>query len=247
MRRPVIAGNWKMNKTIKEAKHYLIKLDEMVTDDKKDIIICAPFTSLSSISDISKKIKISSQNMNYEDSGAYTGEVSAPMLKEININYTLVGHSERRQYYNEFDSSVNKKVLKALSLNITPIVCIGETLNQKEEGDTKIVVKQQIYHAFKDVKGRQLKDIILAYEPIWAIGTGKSATPKMAGTVITIIREYLKELYEDNSNDIRILYGGSVKPENIKEIMEQEDIDGVLVGGASLNEKTFIKIINYDK
>ncbi|WP_024621707.1 triose-phosphate isomerase [Metaclostridioides mangenotii] len=246
MRKPIIAGNWKMNKTIKEALEFVSDIKGK-TNAEVDAVICAPFTLLKDLKESTKgtDIKIAAQNMHFEDNGAFTGEVSPLMLKELNIDYVVIGHSERRQYFNETDETVNKKVLKALETGINPIVCVGETLEQRESDNTKKVVEVQVKEALKEVKDSDLSKVVVAYEPIWAIGTGKTATAEQANDVISYIREVIKSLYGDLSQELRIQYGGSVKPSNVKEIMGQSDIDGALVGGASLASKDYLELVNF--
>jgi len=246
MRKPIIAGNWKMNKTIKEALEFVSDIKGK-TNVEVDAVICAPFTLLKDLKESTKgtDIKIAAQNMHFEDNGAFTGEVSPLMLKELNIDYVVIGHSERRQYFNETDETVNKKVLKALETGINPIVCVGETLEQRESDNTKKVVEVQVKEALKEVKDSDLSKVVVAYEPIWAIGTGKTATAEQANDVISYIREVIKGLYGDLSQELRIQYGGSVKPSNVKEIMGQSDIDGALVGGASLASKDYLELVNF--
>ncbi len=250
MRVPLIAGNWKMNNTIDESLDLAKSLIKFSNDfDKnREILICAPFTALYALKNVlqGSKIKLGAQNMYFEESGAYTGEISAIMLKDIGVDYVLIGHSERRQYFNESDELLNKKIKTALKFNIKPILCVGETLEQREANVEKETVKAQIINGLNDINIDCLKDIVIAYEPVWAIGTGKTATSEQANEIISYIRSVIKELYNENvSENIIIQYGGSVKGSNASEIMSQSDIDGALVGGASLKAEEFIKIINY--
>jgi triosephosphate isomerase len=250
MRIPLIAGNWKMNNTIAEAQELAKSLVEFSDNFDKDreILICAPFTALYSLKTALKgsKIKLGAQNMHFEESGAYTGEVSPLMLKEIGVDYVLVGHSERRQCFNENDEFLNKKIKSALKHGIKPILCVGETLEQREANIEKETVKAQIIYGFKGIDASSFDNIAVAYEPVWAIGTGKTATSEQAQEMILHIRNVIKELYsEEISESIRIQYGGSVKASNTAEIMAKPDIDGALVGGASLKAEEFIGIINY--
>ena len=246
MRKPIIAGNWKMHKTIKEALEFVSDIKGK-TSDEVDAVICAPFTLLKDLKESTKgtDVKIAAQNMHYEENGAFTGEVSPNMLKELDIDYVVLGHSERRQYFNETDETVNKKVLKALDTGINPIVCVGETLQEREADNTKKVVEVQVKEALKGVKDSDLAKVVVAYEPIWAIGTGKTATAEQANDVISYIREVIKGLYGDLCEEVRMQYGGSVKPSNVKEIMGQSDIDGALVGGASLASKDYLELVNF--
>ena len=247
MRKPIIAGNWKMNKTIAETIEFINEIKDKLNDDKVEALICAPFTVLKDLKDATKgtNIKVGAQNMHYAENGAFTGEVSAPMLKELGMDYVIIGHSERRQYFNETNESCNKKVLKALEVGINPILCCGETLEQREANETKNICKVQVEEALKDVDVDDISKVVIAYEPIWAIGTGKTATSEDANDVISYIREVVAGLYKDKANEVRIQYGGSVKPQNVAEIMAQSDIDGALVGGASLAANDYIQLVNY--
>ncbi|HBE8853636.1 TPA: triose-phosphate isomerase [Clostridioides difficile] len=247
MRKPIIAGNWKMHKTIKEALEFVNEVKDKVNSDKVEAVICAPFTLLKDLKEATKgtNIKIGAQNMHFEEKGAFTGEVSPLMLKEIDMDYVVIGHSERRQYFNETDETVNKKVLKALEVGMDPILCVGETLEQREAGKTKDVCKVQVEKALENVLKDDLAKVVVAYEPIWAIGTGKTATAEDANDVISYIREVIKGLYGELANEVRIQYGGSVKPSNVAEIMGQSDIDGALVGGASLASNDYLDLVNF--
>ena len=247
MRKPIIAGNWKMNKTIAESLAFVNDVKDKVKNKNVDVLICAPFIALKDLVEATKgtNIKIGAQNMHFEESGAYTGEVSAAMLNEIGVDYVIIGHSERRQYFNETNEAVNKKVLKALKEGLLPIVCCGETLEQREAGETKDHCKEQIQKALENVPVSDLEKIVIAYEPIWAIGTGKTATSEDANDVISYIRNVVRGLYGDLADNVRIQYGGSVKPSNVSEIMAKSDIDGALVGGASLAPDDYVKLINF--
>ncbi|EQK41310.1 triose-phosphate isomerase [[Clostridium] bifermentans ATCC 638] len=248
MRKPIIAGNWKMHKTIAEAVEFVNEIKGKVNNTDVEAVICAPFTLLKDLKEATKgtPIKIGAQNMHYADNGAFTGEISAPMLKELDIDYVVLGHSERRQYFNETNETVNKKVLKALEAGIDPILCIGETLEEREADKTKDVCKVQTEKALENVTAEYMKKVVIAYEPIWAIGTGKTATAEQANDVIAYVREVVKGLYgEEISEEVRIQYGGSVKPSNVSEIMNQTDIDGALVGGASLQPADFTELVNF--
>ncbi len=250
MRRKVIAGNWKMNMLPNEALEYIAALDPLVKESKNDVIICVPYTDLfySLLAVQGTNIHVGAQNVFYKETGAYTGEVSPKMLKCINVEYVIIGHSERRQYFNETDETVNLKLKASLNEGLKPIVCVGETLEQREAGETEKVITDQIEKALKDLTPEEVRNTIVAYEPIWAIGTGKTATAEDANTSIKQIRNKIKDLYGENiSEEVIILYGGSVKPENAKELFSMSDIDGGLVGGASLKADTFSKIVNYDK
>lgn len=248
MRKPIIAGNWKMHKTIAEAVEFVNEIKGKVNNTDVEAVICAPFTLLKDLKEATKgtPIKIGAQNMHYADNGAFTGEISAPMLKELDIDYVVLGHSERRQYFNETNETVNKKVVKALEAGIDPILCIGETLEEREADKTKDVCKVQTEKALENVTAEDMKKVVIAYEPIWAIGTGKTATAEQANDVIAYVREVVKGLYgEEISEEVRIQYGGSVKPSNVSEIMNQTDIDGALVGGASLQPADFTELVNF--
>lgn len=248
MRRKVIAGNWKMNKTPIEAVKFISEFVPMLKETKNEIIICAPYVDLAILTELTKKtnIKIGAQNMHFENEGAYTGEISAPMLKDIGIEYVIIGHSERRQYFAETDEIVNLKVKTAIQNDLKPIVCVGETLEEKEAGKTQEIITKQTQLALDGLTNKQVEDIIIAYEPIWAIGTGKTATAEDANCSIKQIRDEICKIYgQMTANRVIIQYGGSVKPTNAKELFETSDIDGALVGGASLKPRDFVEIINY--
>ena len=247
MRKPIIAGNWKMHKTIAEALEFVNEVKDRVNNDKVEAVICAPFTLLKDLKQATKgtNIKIGAQNMHFEEKGAFTGEISPLMLKELDMDYVVIGHSERRQYFNETDETVNKKVLKALEVGIDPILCVGETLEEREAGNTKDVCKVQVEKALENVSKEDLAKVVIAYEPVWAIGTGKTATSEDANDVIAYIREVVANLYGELANEVRIQYGGSVKPSNVAEIMNQSDIDGALVGGASLEANYYVELVNF--
>ena len=247
MRRYVVAGNWKMNMLPNEAIEFMTGLAPLVKDANSEVIICAPFTDLfyTILTAQDTNIHVGAQNMHWEENGAYTGEVSPNMLKSINAEYVIIGHSERREYFAETDETVNKKIKSALAHGLKPIVCVGETLEQKEAGKTIDVITSQISKAFDGLKTRELDNIIVAYEPIWAIGTGRTATNEDANDSIKAIRNKIKE--EFSTDDITILYGGSCNEKNAKELFAMSDIDGGLVGGASLKVDKFEKIVNFDK
>ena len=247
MRKPIIAGNWKMHKTIAEALEFVSDIKDRVNNEKVEAVICAPFTLLKDLKEATKgtSIKIGAQNMHFEEKGAFTGEISPLMLKELDMDYVIIGHSERRQYFNETNETVNKKVLKALKEGLLPILCCGETLEQREAGETKEHCKEQIQKALENVSKEDIAKVVIAYEPIWAIGTGKTATSEDANDVIAYIRQVVANLYKDLANEVRIQYGGSVKPSNVGEIMNQSDIDGALVGGASLEANDYIQLVNF--
>ncbi len=248
MRKPIIAGNWKMNKTIKEGVEFVSAIKDQVKNTDVEVVVCAPATLLKDLKLAAEgtNIKIGAQNMHFEENGAFTGEIAPAMLKEINVDFVVIGHSERRQYFAETDETVNKKVLKALEVGIGPILCVGETLEERESGKMKDVVKVQIAKAFADVAEARAGEVVVAYEPIWAIGTGKTASSADANDMIAFIREEIASLYNETvSESVRIQYGGSVKPANVEEIMNESDIDGALVGGASLQADSFVQLVNF--
>ena len=248
-RRKIIAGNWKMNKTPSEAVALVNELKPLVANEEVDVVFCVPAISLTTAIETAKgsNIKIGAENMHFEESGAYTGEIAPNMLTDIGVEYVIIGHSERREYFAETDETVNKKVLKAFEHGITPIVCCGESLTQREQGVTIDFIRQQIKIAFLNVTSEQAKKAVIAYEPIWAIGTGKVATTEQAQEVCAAIRKCIEEIYDtDTAAAIRIQYGGSVSAASAPELFAQADIDGGLVGGASL-KPDFGKIVNYNK
>ena len=239
-----------MNMLPNEAINFLTELPNYIKDCKHEVILCVPFIDLfySLLAVQETNIKIGAQNMHWEEKGAYTGEVSGEMLKSINVEYVIIGHSERRAYFNETDETVNKKIKAALKNELKPIVCVGESLEQKEAGKTEEIITTQVEKAFKEISGEDAKKIIIAYEPIWAIGTGKTATADDANNIIKAIRNKINSMYgADVADNIHILYGGSVKSSNARELFETTDIDGALIGGASLKVDEFAKIANYDK
>lgn len=248
MRKPIIAGNWKMTMSIAEAMDFVAAVKDRIDGKDVEAVLCVPFTMLKDVKEATAgtAIKVGAQNMHFEESGAFTGEISPLMLKEIAVDYVIIGHSERRQYFNETDETVNKKVLKALEHRILPIMCCGETLEQREAGETKDVVKVQVVKGLAGVDTTVLPDVIIAYEPIWAIGTGKTATSGEANEVIAFIRGVIAEMFDGEvAAKVRIQYGGSVKPTNVAEIMGQSDIDGALVGGASLDPESYLGLVNF--
>ena len=247
MRKKVIAGNWKMNMLPDAAIRFIDELTPLVKDTDNEVVLCVPYTDLfyCLLAAQNTNIKIGAQNMHWEENGAYTGEVSGKMLKSIGVEYVIIGHSERRQYFAETDETVNKKVKAAHNVGLKPIVCVGETLNQRESGNAKEVVTTQIKLGLKDLTKDQIVSTIIAYEPIWAIGTGKTATKEDANETIKWIREEIESMYgKENAEKVIIQYGGSVKSENAQELFEMSDIDGGLVGGASLKPNEFAKIVN---
>ena len=246
-RRKIIAGNWKMNKTPSEAVALVNELKPLVATEDADVVFCVPAISIIPAMEAAEgsNIAIGAENMYFEESGAYTGEISPAMLTDVGVKYVIIGHSERREYFAETDETVNKKVKKAFEHGITPIVCCGETLTQREQGVTIDFIRQQIKIAFLDVTADQAKTAVIAYEPIWAIGTGKTATTEQAEEVCAGIRACIAEIYDEATAEaIRIQYGGSVNAGNAAELFAQADIDGGLVGGASL-KADFGKIVNY--
>lgn len=250
MRKKVIAGNWKMNKLPNEAMSFIEELIPLVKDTNNEVVICVPYTDLfyTLLTAQNTNIKIGAQNMHFEEKGAYTGEVSGEMLKSINVEYVIIGHSERRAYYGETDETVNKKLKKTLSLGLKPIVCVGESLEERESGKAKEIVTTQTRKALEGLEPKDVEKTILAYEPIWAIGTGKTATKEDANETIKWIREEIEKIYGKSIAECVIIqYGGSVKSTNAKDLFQMSDIDGGLVGGASLDAQEFAKIVNYNK
>lgn len=247
MRKTIIAGNWKMYKTSQEAIDLVTLLKRDLVDiNDIDIVVCPPFTALSDVSDllVDSNIGLGAQNMYWDDFGAFTGEVSAPMLKAIGVTYVIIGHSERRQFFGETDETVNKKIRAALKHELTPIVCIGENLKERESGKTFDVIQTQCHGSLAGLAADEMDKLIIAYEPVWAIGTGKTATSTQAQEVHQFIRDLLTKMHnQELAAKVRIQYGGSVKPENIAELIEQPDIDGALVGGASLKHDSFAQIV----
>ena len=250
MRKKVIAGNWKMNMLPDAAIRFIDELTPMVKNTENEVVLCVPYTDLfySLLAAQNTNIKIGAQNMHWEESGAYTGEVSGQMLKSIGVDYVIIGHSERRQYFAETDETVNKKIKSAFKYELKPIVCVGETLEQREAGEEKKIVTKQIELALEGLTDEQVENTIIAYEPIWAIGTGKTATSEDANDMVKAIREKISNIYGQMvANRVIIQYGGSVKASNAKELFSMSDIDGGLVGGASLKSDEFAKIVNYNK
>ena len=248
MRVPLIAGNWKMFKTKAEAKAFAEEFRELYKDTDIRAAICAPFTNLDLLVDAFKDtdIMVGAQNVHFADEGAFTGEVSAAMLEEIGVDFCIVGHSERRQYFGETDETCNLKLKKLLQGPITPILCVGESLEERDAGKAEDIVKGQVKADLEGIAADDVKKLVIAYEPIWAIGTGRTATPEQAEEMCAVIRKSVEDLYsEDVADEVIIQYGGSVKPANATEIMNQPEIDGALVGGASLKAEDFMAIINF--
>lgn len=248
-RKPLLAGNWKMNTNLQEAIQLVTDLKKLVNDvNDRDILVCPPFTAIAPVSDVLRDsvIMVGGQNLHWEEKGAYTGEVSAQMLKSVGATYVIIGHSERRQYFCETDETVNKKINAALKHHLLPIVCVGETLQERETNVTFKVIEKQIRDGLKQPATDNPKLITIAYEPVWAIGTGKTATPEQAEEVHAFIRKLIAELFgKETADQMRILYGGSMTPDNVKALMSQPDIDGGLIGGASLKPDSFAKIVKY--
>ncbi len=248
MRDQIIVGNWKMNKTNAETKAFFEAVDSVATSDKGLYGVGVPFTDLKTALDEAKNLIVAAENVHFEDSGAFTGEVSVPMLEELGVKYCIIGHSERRQMFGDTNETVNKKAKKLLAAGITPILCIGETEEEYDNGKTKEVIEEELKGSLADIPADEYKNIVLAYEPIWAIGTGKSASVEIAEDCCKLVRDVVKDIAgEDAAEAVRIQYGGSVKPNNIVEYMAQPDIDGALIGGASLKPESFIEIIEKTK
>ncbi|HCW52690.1 MAG TPA: triose-phosphate isomerase [Clostridium sp.] len=248
MRKAIIAGNWKMNKTVDEAVKMIEELKPLVKDATCDVVVCPTFVCLDAVKKACEgsNIKVAAQNMHFEESGAFTGEVAPGMLEAMGIDYVVLGHSERREYFNETDEALNKKVKAAFAHNLTPILCCGETLEQREAGVTDDFIACQIKIDMAGLTNEQAAKVVIAYEPIWAIGTGKTATKEQANETISAIRKVVEGMYgKEVADAVRIQYGGSVKPNTIKDQMAMSDIDGALVGGASLKAEDFSAIVNY--
>jgi len=248
MRKPFIAGNWKMYKTIKEALVFAEEFKKIYEPSDVQVAVCAPFTQLSDLVRVfaGTGIKVGAQNMHYEKEGAFTGEISGQMLSEIGVDYCIIGHSERRQYFGETDESVNKKLHSAFVWEILPILCVGEVLEERDAGKALAVVESQTKAALAGLSAEQIRKLTVAYEPVWAIGTGRTATPEQADEMCGHIRSVISGLYdEETAEEVIIQYGGSVKPANATELMNMFEIDGALVGGASLSPEQFLEIINF--
>lgn len=250
MRKPIIAGNWKMNKTAAEAKELITALTPKVKDAKCDVVVCVPFTDIALAAELTRgtNIEVGAQNIAWADSGAFTGEISAAMLKEAGATYVIIGHSERRQYFGETDKTVNARLAQALKNGLKPIVCVGEMLAEREGGKTEQVCRTQVVGAFDGISAEDAAKVVIAYEPVWAIGTGKTATDEQANETIGYIRSVVKELYGAKIADgMRIQYGGSMNAKNVEGLMAQPQIDGGLIGGASLKPDDFAYIVNASK
>lgn len=250
MRKPIIAGNWKMNMTPSQAKELVTDLIPLVKDAACDVVVCPPYVDIALVAELVKgtNIQVGAQNIHWAEKGAFTGEISAAMLKEAGAAYAIIGHSERRQYFGETDATVNSRTKAALAAGIVPIICVGESLEQRENGETDAVVSGQVKADLADIPGEAVAGLVIAYEPIWAIGTGKTATDEQANETIGLIRETIASLYgQAVADQVRIQYGGSMNPKNVKGLMAQAQIDGGLIGGASLKAPDFAQVVNYDK
>lgn len=250
LRKVVIAGNWKMNKNADETKILLNEIKEKLPETDATILLCVPSINIQTAVETAKEsnINIGSQNCHWEKSGAYTGEISADMLKNFGIKYSIIGHSERRQYFGDNDETVNKRALACLANDICPVICVGENLDERESGKAEIVIKNQIEKGLKDFTKKDIKNSIIAYEPIWAIGTGKTATSEQAEEVCKLIRNLLSDIFDnETAQSVSILYGGSMNAKNAQELLSMEDIDGGLIGGASLKSDDFTTIVSFVK
>jgi len=248
-RRPIMAGNWKMNKTTVEARDLAGKLIPLIGGVKeRDVVFAPPFTALHAVAEVIKGtgIALSAQNLHWEDKGAFTGEISAEMLLDLGCKYVIIGHSERRQFFGETDETVNKKLRQALNKGLLPIVCVGETLKEREAGTANGVIERQVAGALQGVTAAEMEKVTIAYEPVWAIGTGKTATPDQANEIHSFIRKKIQSSYgKEVAGSLRIQYGGSVTPENVSALMAMPDIDGALVGGASLKPESFAALVKF--
>ncbi len=248
MRKPIIAGNWKMNMTPAEAELLVVELIPLVKDAACDVVVCPPYVDLATVGKllVGTNIKLGAQNIHWAPKGAFTGEVSADMLLAMGVSYAIVGHSERRQYFGETDETVNKRAKAALEANITPIICVGETLDQRESGVTDTIVSKQTVAALAGFSAEEVVRSVIAYEPIWAIGTGKTATSEDANTTIKVIRDAIAGVYGKKvADEVRIQYGGSMNAKNAGELMAMPEIDGGLIGGASLKSEDFSKVVHF--
>lgn len=250
-RKPIIAGNWKMNMTNEQAKVLIEGLKPLVKDAKKtEVVICVPYTDIATAVSLcaGSNIKVGAENVAWAEKGAFTGEISADMLLELGTEYVIIGHSERRQYFGETDSSVNARLKTAVAKGLKPIVCVGETLEQREKNRTKSVIRKQVTVGLADLSEEDILNTVIAYEPVWAIGTGKTATSEQAEETIRFIRGVIAKMYTRKiANKVRIQYGGSMNPKNVKELMAMPNIDGGLIGGASLKAEDFSLVVNFDK
>ena len=248
MRKPIIAGNWKMNKTPSEAKALVEALIPMVKDAQCDVVVCTPAVDFAAVGAAIQgtNVKLGAQNMHWKESGAYTGELSAAMLKEAGCEYVVLGHSERRQYFGETDETVNLRTRAAVAAGLIPIVCVGERKEQREAGYTDTLVAYQTLTALTGLTAEEVKDVVIAYEPVWAIGTGLTATDEQANETIGVIREAIRSAYGNAADAVRIQYGGSMNPKNAHGLMQQPQIDGGLIGGASLKAEDFAKVVHFE-
>ena len=250
MRKPIIAGNWKMNKTPAEAKELVAALVETVKDAECDVVVCVPATNFAAVKEAAEgsNIKLGAQNVHFAASGAYTGELSADMLKACGVEYVVIGHSERRQYFGETDKTVNLRTKAAVAAGLIPIICVGEMKDEREAGYTDILVEYQTLMALHGLTEEEIKNVVIAYEPVWAIGTGLTATDEQANETIGVIRKAIERKYgKDVADTVRIQYGGSMNPKNVKGLMAQPEIDGGLIGGASLKAPDFTAVVMYNK
>ena len=250
MRKPIIAGNWKMNKTPKEAKALVAELKPLVKEANATVVVCVPAVDIYAVKEAIKgsNIHLGAQNVHFKESGAYTGELSAAMLKEAGVEYVIIGHSERRQYFGETDATVNLRTLAAVKAGLTPIICVGERKEEREAGYTDALVEYQTLIALNGLTEKEIAKVVIAYEPVWAIGTGLTATDEQANETIGVIRAAIARKYgKRTANAVRIQYGGSMNPKNVKGLMAQPEIDGGLIGGASLKAPDFSQVVNYDK
>ncbi len=250
VRKPIIAGNWKMNKTIDAARSLAIEIRNKTLNltGSVEVVVCPTFTALAAVADVLKGsgVGVGAQNLHWEDKGAYTGEISAGMLVDAGCRYVITGHSERRKYFGETDADVSRKARAAQAAGLVPFICVGETLEEREAGTMKDVIRGQVVGSLRDMTGENILHTVLAYEPVWAIGTGKTASPEQAQEVHAFVRNILIDLYGlEVALRVRIQYGGSVKPDNVKDLMAQPDIDGALVGGASLEAGSFAELVGY--
>lgn len=248
MRKPIIAGNWKMNNTIADTKALLTELKPLVADAECEVVVCVPYTNIATAVELTKgsNIKVGAENVHWAEKGAFTGEISADMLLELGVEYVIIGHSERRQYFGETDETVNKRATTALNKGLKPIICVGETLSEREANEYEAVLVRQTTEALKGMSETQLDNVVIAYEPVWAIGTGKTASNEEANDTIAIVRNTVKSLYGQNAADkMRIQYGGSMNPKNAASLMAMPEIDGGLIGGASLKAVDFSQVVKY--
>ncbi len=248
MRKPIIAGNWKMNKTPSEARQLVQELVPLVADANCDVVVCTPAVNFAAVYEVIRgtNVKLGAENMHWKESGAYTGELSAAMLKEAGCEYVILGHSERRQYFGETDETVNLRTRAAVAAGLIPIVCVGEKKEQREAGYTNTLVTYQTLTALTGLTAAEVENVVIAYEPVWAIGTGLTATDEQANETIGVIREAIRSAYGDAADKVRIQYGGSMNPKNAHGLMQKPEIDGGLIGGASLKAEDFSKVVHFE-